>query len=174
MELWDIYDKDRNFTGKVVPRDTILELNEYKITVKIAIFNEDGEMLIQKRQLEKKKYPNFWDISASGDAIHEETSQDAIERILLEELGIKYNFSNESPAITSYNKNSFTDIYVLNLSIDINSLKINPKLVQSVTWASKQEIFQLIEEEKFIPYNEGLIELLCFNKDCKGLINNGR
>lgn len=174
MELWDIYDKDRNFTGKVVPRGTTLELNEHRITVKLAIFNRDGEMLIQKRQLGKEKYPNYWDISASGDVIHEENSEEAIERIVFEELGLKHNFLNEMPIITSYSKNSFIDIYVLNLDIDINSFKIHPEEVQSVTWANKQEIIQLIEEEKFIPYNEGIIELLFFNKDCRGLINNGR
>lgn len=59
MELWDIYNKDRNFTGKVVPRGTALNLEEYRITTKLAIFNSDGEMLIQKRQTRKRKIPKL-------------------------------------------------------------------------------------------------------------------
>lgn len=174
MELLDIYDKNRNFTGKVIARGTTLKENEYRITTKVAIFNQEGEMLIQKRQHDKPKYPNLWDISVSGDAIHEENSEEAIERELFEELGLTYDFSNERPIITICSEHAFIDIYILNLDIDINLLKIQHEEVQSVTWASKQEIIQLIEEEKFIPYNKGLIELLFFNKDCRGIIDNGR
>lgn len=69
MELWDIYDKDRNFTGKVVPKGTNVADGEYRLSVKVAIFNEKDEMLIQKRQINKVKYPNLWDISVAGNAI---------------------------------------------------------------------------------------------------------
>lgn len=173
MELWDIYDKNRNFTGKVIPKGTSLEKGEFRLTVKLAIFNDQGEMLIQKRQSTKQKYPNLWDFSVAGNAIHGEISEEAIERELMEELSIEYDFTDERPMITIHKKHGFTDFYVLNLNIDINSLKIQHEEVQSVTWATKEEILQLIDEEKFIPYNKAIIELLFFNKDCRGMIDNG-
>lgn len=174
MELCDIYDKNRNFTGKVVPKGTVLEENEYRLTVRLAIFNDQDEMLIQKRQLNKHKYPNFWDISVAGNTVHGEISEETIERELFEELGIEHDFSNDRPMVTIHREHGFTDFYILNLNIDINSLKIQHEELQSVTWASKQEIFQLIDEEKFIPYSKSIIELLFFNKDCRGMIDNGR
>lgn len=171
MELWDIYDKDRNLTGKVVPKGTVLDENEYRINIRLAIFNDQDEMLIQKRQTTKQKYPNFWDISVAGNAIHEEISEETVERELKEELGLEHDFSTERPMITIHRKHGFTDFYILNLNVDINSLKIQHEEVQSVIWATKQEIFQLMEEGKFIPYNKSLIELLFFNKDCRGMID---
>lgn len=171
MELWDIYDKDRNLTGKVVPKGTALEENEYRINIRLAIFNDQDEMLIQKRQTTKQKYPNFWDVSVAGNAIHGEISEETVERELKEELGLEHDFSNERPMITIHRKHGFTDIYILNLNVDINSLKIQHEEVQSVIWATKQEIYQLIDEGKFIPYNKSLIELLFFNKDCRGMID---
>lgn len=172
MELWDVYDKDRNFTGKVIPKGTALEENEYRLTIKLAIFNDKEEMLIQKRQSTKVKYPNLWDFSVAGNAIHGEISEETVERELLEELGLEYDFSKERPMITIHKKHGFTDFYVLNLeNIDINSLKIQHEEVQSITWATKEEICQLIDEDKFIPYNKALIELLFFNKDCRGMID---
>ena len=42
MELWDIYDKNRNFTGKVIPKGTTLEKDEYRLTVRAAIFNNEN------------------------------------------------------------------------------------------------------------------------------------
>lgn len=171
MELWDIYDKDRNLTGKVIPKGTALEENEYRINIRLAIFNDQDEMLIQKRQTIKQKYPNFWDVSVAGNAMHGEISEETVERELKEELGLEHDFSNERPMITIHRKHGFTDIYILNLNVDINSLKIQHEEVQSVIWATKQEIFQLMDEGKFIPYNKSLIELLFFNKDCRGMID---
>lgn len=174
MELWDIYDKDRNFTGKVVPRGTKTEKGEYRLTVKVAIFNSNNEMLIQKRQLDKRKYPNLWDISVAGNAIHGEISEETIERELYEELGIVHDFSEDRPMFTIHKKHGFTDVYILKMDLEINSIKFQHEEIQSITWASKDEIFQLIDEEKFVPYNKSIIELLFFNKDCRGFIDNGR
>ena len=76
--------------------------------------------------------------------------------------------------LTIHREHGFTDFYILNLDIDINLLKIQYEEVQSVIWANKQEIFQLIDEGKFIPYNKAIIELLFFNKNCRGMIDNER
>ena len=81
METWDVYDKYRNFTGKIVPRndEQLLEDGDYGLVVHVAIFNSNNEMLIQKRQTTKTMYPNLWDISAGGHSIAGETSEEAIE-----------------------------------------------------------------------------------------------
>ena len=66
----------------------------------------------------------------------------------------------------------FGDVYiVIDDELDINDLRLQKEEVQSVTWASKEEIIQLINEEKFIPYCPGFIELLFFNQNKRGLIN---
>ena len=51
MEIWDIYDKDRNLKDKFFTRGDNNELEEgdYELITHVAIFNEQGEMLIQKR-----------------------------------------------------------------------------------------------------------------------------
>lgn len=141
--------------------------------IKLAIFNDKEEMLIQKIQLNKQKFPNLWDFSVTGEAINNETSDETAERELFEKLGVKYDFSRERPMVTIHNENGFTDFYILNMNINEDSLKIQYEDIQSITWASKQEIFQLIDEEKFVPYTKAIIELIFFNKDCRGIINNG-
>lgn len=105
---------------------------------------------------------------------HGEISEETMERELLEELGIEHDFSSDRPMITVHKKHGFVDIYVLKMNLNIDTIKFQHEEIQSITWATKQEIFQLIDEEKFIPYNKAFIELLFFNKDCRGLIDNGR
>jgi isopentenyldiphosphate isomerase len=173
MEIWDVYDRDRNLTGKKILRGepNVLKEGEYELVVHVAIFNSEGEMLIQKRQSTKEQFPNLWDISAGGHSIQGETSEEAIAREVYEELGYsRHNFLNERPYFTINYPGGFDDVYVvIDDGLDINHLRLQKDEVQSVTWATKEEILQLIEENKFIPYCPGFIELLFFNKNKRGL-----
>lgn len=175
MEIWDVYDRNRNLTGKKVLRGepNNLKKGEYGLVVHVAIFNQAGEMLIQKRQSTRDRFPNLWDISAGGHSIQGETSEEAIAREALEELGYNsYDFSNDRPYLTINYDDGFGDVYiVIDDDLDINQLRLQKEEVQCVTWANKNEVLQLIEEGKFIPYCPGFIELLFFNKDKRGLIN---
>ncbi len=77
MELWDLYDKNRNSLNKTMIRGAKVPPNCYKKTVYICIFNDDNEMLICQRTESKNTYPNYWDFSAAGSAISGETSEQA-------------------------------------------------------------------------------------------------
>lgn len=175
MEILDVYDKYKNLTGKKIFKNQYNELDygEYTLFTYVAIFNSDNEMLIQKRQSNLDRYPNIWDISASGHVISGETSDEAIKRKLFEELGHSHEFLDDNPYFTVNNYKSFGEVYIINEDIDINNLRLDYNKVQNVTWASKDEILQLIDEEKFIPYTEGFIELLFFNKNIRGVLKDG-
>ena len=88
-------------------------------------------------------------------------------------MGHKHKFLDDAAYFTINNYQSFGDVYIINDNIDISNLKLDYSKVQNVTWATKDEILQLIEEQKFIPYTEGFIELLFFNKDIRGVLKNG-
>ena len=51
MELWDVYDVNRKFTGKVIDRhsDEKLKDGEYHLVVEAIIINFKGEILLNKR-----------------------------------------------------------------------------------------------------------------------------
>lgn len=170
MEIWDVYDRYRNLTGKTVIRQErgAYKKGEYGLVVHVAIFNSNGEMLIQQRQSTKAMYPNLWDISAGGHSIAGESSEEAINRELYEEIGFDYDFSNQRPYFTINYEDGFGDFYIINnCMLDLDDFKLQPEEVQNVIWASKDEILQLLDEEKFVPYAKGLIELLFFMRDRK-------
>lgn len=175
MQVLDVYDKYKNLTGKKILKNNYNELssNEYTLFAYVAIFNNENEMLIQKRQDNLDRHPNFWDISASGHVVSGETSDEAIERKLYEELGHKHKFLEDIAYFTINANKSFGDVYIINEDININNLRLDYTKVQNVTWATKDEILQLIEEGKFIPYTEGFIELLFFNKNTRGILKSG-
>ena len=172
MEILDIYDKYRNLTGKKILKENYNSLNndEFTIFSYAVIFNQENEMLIQKRNSELNKYPNFWDLSVNGNVYSGETTFETIERILFEEYGYEHNFLDERPYLTINSDKKFCDVYIINNNIDINILKLDYKKIQNVTWATKDEILQLIDEARFVPYERSFIELLFFNKDTRGVI----
>ncbi|CCQ19681.1 Uncharacterized Nudix hydrolase lmo0368 [Listeria monocytogenes N53-1] len=63
----------RELTGKTHIRGEKLAPGELHLVVHVCIFNENGQLLIQKRQKDKEGWPNYWDLSAAGSALKGET-----------------------------------------------------------------------------------------------------
>jgi len=161
MEIWDIYDKNRNKTGRTHVRGEKLADGDFHMVVFIAVFNTKDEMLIQQRQPFKEGWSGFWDITAGGAAISGDTSQQAASRELFEEVGMKVDFSHITPHFTINTDRAFCDFYLHRQDVDIKSLKLGYDEVAQVKWASKQEIFDMMDEDIFVSVQRGTIEL-CF------------
>ena len=162
MDLWDLYTKDRERTGQTMERGAKHPDGFYRLAVHICIFNNRGEMLIQQRQLNKFGWPGLWDMTASGSAIAGETSGDAAERELREELGFSLPFADLRPALTIHWPEGFGDIYLLERDVDINTLTLQTEEVRAVKWANKSEIEEMISRGEFIPYCKDFIGLLFY------------
>jgi len=161
-EIWDVHDKNRVKTGKTIVRgkERLLE-GEFNISVFIAIFNSRGEMLIQQRQPFKEGWSGKWDITAAGAAVTGDTSATAATRELFEEVGIQVDFSDTMPHFTVNTDNFICDFYLVRKDVDIDSLQLGQDEVAEVRWATKQEIFDMMDDGRFIPVQKGSIEL-CF------------
>ena len=86
-ELWDVYDINKNKTGKIAERGvTKLQNGEYHIAVEAVIINSKGDILISKRAA-YKKYGLMWELNG-GSILKGETSIEGMIRELKEELGI--------------------------------------------------------------------------------------
>ena len=160
MELWDVYDRERNLTGKTVERGTPQGEGEYHLTVHMAIFTPDGRMLIQKRTPTKSTWPSMWDVSAGGAVIAGESAIEGAHRELLEELGIDYDFTKQRPHLTLGHKLGFGDIYIIEMDIDPTTLTLQPTEVSEVKLATLDEIIEMMDNGSFIPYHHSFIKLL--------------
>ena len=161
MEIWDIYNQNRTKTTKTHIRGEKLAPGDFHLVVFIAIFNTAGQMLIQQRQPFKEGWSGYWDITAAGSAISGDTSQQAASRELYEEVGIKVDFTGTNPHFTINAETAFCDFYLHTQDVDIEKLELGHDEVQQVKWATKQEIFDMMEDGIFVPVQRGSIEL-CF------------
>lgn len=57
-------------------------------SIKVLVFNSQGELLIQKRSASKDTFPNCWDISVAGHVDFEESYLEAAIRETQEEVGL--------------------------------------------------------------------------------------
>ncbi len=160
MELWDIYDRNRNRTGRTMERGSAFPDGAMHLVVHICIFNRVGEMLIQKRQPFKQGWSGLWDITVGGSAVAGDTSQTAAGRELLEELGLAIDFSDKLPALSLTFSHGFDDYYLIEQEVDLTTLRLQIEEVAAVEWASQEEILHRIDEGSFIPYYPDFIRLL--------------
>lgn len=171
MEIWDIYDKERNLTGRQMHRGDRFEQDAYHLVIHVCLFNPLGEMLIQQRQPDKNGWPGMWDVSTGGSAIAGETSQQAAEREVKEEIDYTLQLQDKRPSLTVNFENGFDDYYLIEANIDIATLSLPTEEVKQVKWASKKGIIHMISEGLFIPYHRSLIELLFDMRSSMGAHN---
>lgn len=168
MEFWDIYDIHRIKTGRTATRGDTMGKDDFHMVVASCIFNRRGCLLIQQRQPFKEGFPNLWDVTAAGSTLQGETSQQAMERELREELGLALDLSGIRPNLTINFDRGFEDFYLLERDVDTAGLQLQPEEVQAVKWATLDEILTMIDVGTFIPYYKSLIRLFFDSKERYG------
>ncbi len=161
MELWDVYDENRQKTGKIIERGTSWGNEKYHLIVHVAIFDEKGRMLIQHRSPAKRAWANLWDLSAGGSAVAGEDSRQAAERETWEELGLSIHLEDVRPHFSINYERGFDDFYTVMIP-KINPAAITPRddEVDQVRLATREEVLEMLHNGSFTPYFPGVLELL--------------
>ena len=132
MEQWDIYDENKQKTGRTMNRnDWHMKPDEFHLTVL-----GDGKYLITRRKLDKEWAPGWWEVPGGGVRAGEDGA-DAVKREILEETGIDvtgakggYAFSYKRVNPEEQN-NYFVDIYKYVLDFTEADVKVQPDEVSS-------------------------------------------
>lgn len=143
MEMRDLYDINRNLTGKRIFKGDIIPENTYIMIVVIFIQNEKNEFLIQKRSIQKD---GLW-ATTGGHPKSGESSLEGIITEVKEELGIVI----DRPILfkQASGKNTICDLYYIKKNIDLKDIVLQEEEVSSVKWASIDEINELMKNNEF-------------------------
>lgn len=87
-ELFVVVDRDDNILGHKTRFECHHDSSLIHRTVGALIFNDKGQLLLQKRSATKDMEPGLWGISAAGHVIRGQTDEEAVHRELQEELGV--------------------------------------------------------------------------------------
>ncbi len=153
-EVWDILNENGVATGKTAVRGAgFLKPGEYHLVVHIWIISSDGKILIQKRSPNKKLMPGEW-AATGGAAISGESSFNAANRELFEELGIHSTPETLKKILRLKRRNSFLDVWAINCDISVSNLKLQESEVAQARWVTKQELEAMIKAGKFHNYGK--------------------
>lgn len=156
MEMWEVLDSKGNPTGEVMKKNEpgFFERGLCHLGAEVWIINSDNKVLIQKRSIQKKLYPNVWAMTG-GSVILGENAKDAIVREAKEELNIEID-ANKLILITKIKLPSyslFIEAYIIKQDYDIDKMKLQEEEVSDVKWATIEEIDNLVNTGNFIGDN---------------------
>lgn len=145
MEVRDYYNIRKEPTGETYLANIEPSGDNYMLITVCFIQNSDGDYLIQKASKQKG---NKWG-STGGHPLAGESSIQGMKREIKEELGVyieedKYEYVN-----TFMGHNKILDLYYINENIDISKLELQKEEVESVKWATSEEIEKLIKRNEF-------------------------
>ncbi len=172
MEIWDLYDKNGNKLDRTMVRGNKIPEGCYIFVVHMCVFNKKGEMLISRRQDFKESYPGYWELSASGSKISGESSEEAVKREVYEEIGLDVFDDDLRPSFTVHFETGFHDVYIVEKEVSISELTFQKEEVQDAKWATREEIIEMIEGDRFIPYRVSIIDFIFDMKTSRGIRKN--
>jgi len=146
MEWNDIYDKDRNLTGRIHRRGTPWRTGEYGLVVCVWVYNDAGRLLLTRRAPEKS-FSGTWE-NSGGAAKAGETSIQAIRRELFEETGIRAEESEFRLISTGRDRNTHYDFYCIRKNVSLEALTLLPGETDGARWVTFTQVHELIRRKE--------------------------
>lgn len=154
-ELWDVYDFQRQRTGRTIRRGERMAADEYHLVVQIWIHNSRGEWLISQRA-QVKSHPLQWE-PTGGSVLAGEDSLEGALREVREELGVVLNpargtlFCSARREQFTWENPGFLDVWVFEHDCDIRDVTLQTEETCAAMWATESEIQRMIAEGRFVP-----------------------
>jgi len=162
IEYFDVYDKNRNKTGKIIKRGELLRDNEVTIFVQVWLVNKEGKFLVQKRSIHTSS-PGKW-CATGGHVKSNETSLECAIRETKEEMGIDLEKLNgglfDSRFYSQENQNYICDSYLYEFNQGIEECKIDLQEVEEVKFFSMDEIINLMNQKQCFTYWMDYLQIL--------------
>lgn len=165
MEIWDLYDKDKNLTGKTHERETEIPDGFFHLVVHAWIRNDKGQYLITQRAANRKHFPLMFEC-VGGSVLAGETSEEGAVREVVEEVGLVFKIGEgklvHSEVREYFQGEKFSDIldvWVFDYTGDVDLTKATTDEVCYAEWVNVEQIKKLENDGKLIPTMTYIYEL---------------
>ena len=157
MELWDIYDLNKNPTGRTMVRnDWTMKEGDYYLSVLGVVHRPDGRFLITQRAMDKAWAPGWWEIPGGGVKAGE-TSFQAVCREVLEETGVDVSNAEGGYSFCYHRENKgqnyIVDIYRFEMDITEKDIKLQADEDIDGKFATAEEIKAIADSGRFLHYD---------------------
>lgn len=155
MEVFDELNEQGQLTGRKVTRDEAHKAGVWHKAVVLFLINGEGQVLLQKRSMEKKNWPGLWDVTSGGHVNAGETGIVAAIRELQEELGVKVStdsikFIGKSQSVDTAGNmvnRHFNEYYISKKEVDLGNLQLQKGEVEKAEWINFADLKKMIEQK---------------------------
>ena len=157
MELWDLYDENRNLTGKTHVRGDRIPDGMYHLVVHVWIRDSRGRYLISQRSADRPTFPLLWECVGGSVTAGEDSLMGAM-RETEEEVGVCLNpqrgrvlFSKVRGRIEGRYFGDIMDVWLFTHDGQAQLENATTDEVAQVRWATPGEIRMLWDQGAFVP-----------------------
>lgn len=155
-ELFVVVDRNDNILNYKTRYECHHNKNLIHRAVGVIVFNKKGNILLQKRNVNKDLFPGFYTISTGGHVGKGESYEEAAKRELFEEIGIKTKLSYEKKFITE--TEAETEMNVVFSAYSDGPFNIDKDEIAEVAFFSHEEIKKM--RKKLAPFAVKSLEKL--------------
>jgi isopentenyldiphosphate isomerase len=155
MELWDLYDLNREIIGEHI-RGMELPENGYHLVVHVWVRNAAGQYLMTQRSAAKKTFPLSWEC-VGGSVFKGENSFSAALREVQEEVGILLQPEAGRKVLTQIREyadgtrvNDINDVYLFSYNGPVRLSEASTDEVAQARWMTREEILSLFQSGKIV------------------------
>ena len=148
-EYNDIYDKERNLTGRIHLRGTRWKKGEYGLVACVWVYDGKGNILLTRRAPEKSG-AGSWE-NSGGAVLAGETSLEGVSRELYEETGIWADTACFKLLGSKRDGNTHYDHYCLQADVPLERIVLLPGETDAAQWASFEQVHAMIESGAIHP-----------------------
>lgn len=157
IEVWDLYDKNRNLTGQEHVRGAgPIPDNQYHLVVHVWLRNSEGKYLIAQRAAHRESNPLMWECQG-GSVLKGESSLDGALREVFEEVGVRLDpqsgtlvFSHLRDVVNGVRFGDIMDVWLFTYDGAASLGDATTDEVADTKWLTVDEIKQLYNEGKFV------------------------
>lgn len=147
MELWDLYNRQRQLVGSNHVRGARMPNGCYHLVVHAWIRNRLGEFLVSQRSASCARLPLMWECGVGGSVLKEESSLNGVLREIEEEVGLTLP-SSAGRLVSSEVRESgrfIRDNWLFDYTGPVCLKDATTKEVAQVKWLPRRQIKELLD-----------------------------
>lgn len=156
MELWDLYNENRELTGRDHIRGVEMPQGFYHRLVHIRIRNHNSEYLMSQRSADRPTFPLMWEC-VGGSVIKGENSLTGALCETKEEVGLTFS-PDEGKLVHSVVRRvvngvkfaDILDVWLFDYDGTVSLDQATTKEVAQVVWMTKEEIREQYDTGKLV------------------------
>ena len=162
MELWDLYDNQRNLVGHSQVRGEVIPAGCYHLVVHVWIRNRNGEFLISQRSKNRQLNPLLWEC-VGGSVLMGENSLEGALREVLEEVGVDLSQSSGRLLSSRLRENYYDilDTWLFEYDGPVSLKNATTDEVLQVKWMSASQIHKLFESGQMVDTLKYFFDEVC-------------